>query len=45
MPEITISEELYRQLQAESSGGDIETSLWRMVAVYRRLNHPEADSE
>lgn len=45
MPEITISEELYRQLQAESSDGDIEKSLWKMVAAYRRLHHPEADSE
>lgn len=44
MPELTISEELYRQLQAESDG-DIEKALWRMVAMYRRANHPEADTE
>ncbi|SEO91110.1 hypothetical protein SAMN04487948_107111 [Halogranum amylolyticum] len=45
MPEITVSEELYRQLQAESDDGDIEGSLWKMVALYRRSHNPEADTD
>jgi hypothetical protein len=44
MPDITISEELYRQLEAESEGGNIEESLWKMVALYRRSHNPEADT-
>ena len=43
MPDITVSEELHRQLKAESSGEDVEETLWKMVGMYRRANNPEAD--
>jgi hypothetical protein len=43
MPEITVSEELYRQIRAESDENDIDEALWRMVGSYRRANNPEAD--
>lgn len=44
MPEITVSEELYRQISAETSGNDFDEALWRMVGSYRRANNPEADT-
>jgi hypothetical protein len=40
MPEISVSESLYRQLERASDGGDIEDSMWRMVARYQRGNNP-----
>jgi hypothetical protein len=43
MPEITVSEELYSQIEAESAGGDMNETLWKMVGNYRRQNNPEAD--
>lgn len=43
MPEITVSEELYSQIEAESGGEDMNETLWKMVGNYRRLNNPEAD--
>jgi hypothetical protein len=43
MPEITVSEELYSQIEAESSDEDVDKALWRMVGTYRRANNPEAD--
>ena len=42
MPEISVSENLYRQLESESEDGDVETALWEMVGSYRRQNNPEA---
>jgi hypothetical protein len=39
MPEISVSESLYRQLEL-ASDGDIEESMWRMVARYQRGNNP-----
>jgi hypothetical protein len=44
MPEITVSEELYNQIAAESSADDMEEGLWKMVGNYRRANNPEADA-
>lgn len=44
MPDITVSEELYRQLEAEAESENIEESLWKMVALYRRFHNPEADT-
>lgn len=44
VPEITVSEELYNQIEAESAGGDINETLWKMVGNYRRQNNPEADT-
>ena len=43
MPEITVSEDLYRQLESESSDTDITDTLWKMVGSYRRSNNPESD--
>lgn len=45
MPELNISEELYRQLEAEADEGDIEEALWQMIGMYRRAHNPEADTE
>lgn len=44
MPEITVSQELYSQLEAESSDDDFDETLWKMVGTYRRANNPEADA-
>lgn len=43
MPEITISKELYDQIQDESSSGDIEETVWKMLGSYRRMHNPQAD--
>lgn len=43
MPEITVSEDLYRQIETESDE-DIDKTLWKMVGEYRRANNPEADT-
>ncbi len=43
MPEITVSEELYEQLEAESTE-EIDETLWKMVGSYRRTHNPEADA-
>jgi hypothetical protein len=43
MPEITVSENLYRQIRAESAEEDAEETLWKMVGTYRRANNPQAD--
>lgn len=44
MPEITVSQELYSQIEAESSDGDVDDALWKMVGTYRRANNPESDA-
>ncbi|WP_436927083.1 hypothetical protein [Halosimplex amylolyticum] len=44
MPEITVSEDLYRQIETECSDGDVDKTLWKMVGSYRRANNPEADT-
>ncbi|ELZ22264.1 hypothetical protein C475_17168 [Halosimplex carlsbadense 2-9-1] len=43
MPQIEVSEDLYRQIETESVEGDIDKALWKMVGAYRRANNPEAD--
>ncbi|SFR52753.1 hypothetical protein [Halogeometricum limi] len=40
MPEITVSDSLYRQLVSVSEDGDLDKTMWRMVAHYGRGNHP-----
>lgn len=45
MPELTISEDLYEQLEKEADGEDIEEVLWEMTAAYRRENNTESDVE
>jgi len=42
MPEITVSEELYRQIRSETTDEDIDKTLWKMVGTYRRSNNPQA---
>jgi len=42
MPEITVSEELYRQIQSEADE-DLDRALWKMVGTYRRQNNPQAN--
>ena len=44
MPQITVSEDLYSQIEAESADEDMTETLWKMVGNYRRLNNPEADT-
>lgn len=44
MPEITVSDQLYRQIQAEATDGNVDQALWKMVGTYRRANNPEADT-
>jgi len=39
MPEITVSDSLYSQLE-ESADGDMETALWEMVYLHRRGDDP-----
>lgn len=43
MPRIEVSENLYRQLEDEANGEDLDDTLWKMVGTYRRKNNPEAD--
>lgn len=40
MPEITVSESLYRQLEKASEGDDLDQTMWRMVGEYKRGNVP-----
>ncbi|WP_372911097.1 hypothetical protein [Salinigranum sp.] len=42
MPELTISDELYTQLETEAEDGDFEGAIWKMVAMYRRSHNPQA---
>ena len=42
MPEIRVSDSLYRQLVSvsEAEDGDLDKAMWKMVARYGRGNHP-----
>lgn len=40
MPEITVSDSLYRQLEAAAVDQDIDEAMWKMVAYYQRGNTP-----
>lgn len=41
MPEITVSDSLYRQLVDASSGEEtLDNTMWKMVAQYQRGNNP-----
>ena len=44
MPQITVSDDLYRQLETESTDTEISETLWKMVGSYRRANNPESDT-
>jgi hypothetical protein len=41
MPEISVSNDLYRQIES-ATDDDMEATLWEMVGSYRRQNNPEA---
>lgn len=40
MPEITVSETLYRQLVDEAGDDPLDETMWKMVGQYRRGNNP-----
>lgn len=40
MPEITVSDTLYRQLEDAAGSGGIDEAMWKMVAHYQRGNNP-----
>jgi hypothetical protein len=40
MPEITVSDSLYRQLIDASAGEELDQTMWRMVHKYQRGNSP-----
>ncbi|SFG53080.1 hypothetical protein SAMN04488063_2323 [Halopelagius inordinatus] len=40
MPEINVSEPLYRQLVAASEDEDLDETMWKMVGRYSRGNTP-----
>jgi hypothetical protein len=40
MPEISVSDSLYRQIASASDGDDIDETMWKMVAHYSRGNNP-----
>lgn len=40
MPEISVSEPLYRQLLSASEGEDLDETMWKMVGYYSRGNTP-----
>jgi hypothetical protein len=40
MPEITVSESLYRQLVSAADGEDLDRAMWKMVGRYSRGNTP-----
>lgn len=40
MPEITISDQLYRQLVAASEDDDLDHTMWKMVHSYQRGHSP-----
>lgn len=44
MPELSVSQNLYSQLDSEADEDNIEATLWKMVGQYRRQNNPEAVS-
>jgi hypothetical protein len=41
MPEISVSDKLYSQLQTEADGEELDQALWKMVAAYRRGENPQ----
>ena len=40
MPEIQVSDSLYRQLQDASNGRDMDEAMWEMVYLFQRGNNP-----
>ena len=40
MPEITVSDSLYRQLIDAAGGEELDQTMWQMVHKYQRGNSP-----
>lgn len=40
MPEITVSDSLYKQLVDAAAGEELDHTMWRMVHKYQRGNSP-----
>jgi hypothetical protein len=40
MPEITVSDSLYKQLVDASGGDDLDNTMWQMLHKYQRNNSP-----
>jgi len=40
MPEITVSDSLYSQLEDAADGGEVEDAMWEMVYLLQRTNDP-----
>lgn len=40
MPEITVSDSLYRQLENAAEDEDVESALWEMTYLFQRGNDP-----
>ncbi|KYH25222.1 hypothetical protein HAPAU_28070 [Halalkalicoccus paucihalophilus] len=40
MPEITVSDSLYRQLESACDENDFESALWEMTYLFQRGNDP-----
>lgn len=40
MPEITVSDSLYSQLENAAEDGDVESMLWEMNYLFKRGNDP-----
>ncbi len=40
MPEISISDDLYRQLLQASGDDELDQTMWQMVYSFRRGNNP-----
>jgi hypothetical protein len=40
MPEITVSDTLYKQLVDASGGNELDDTMWQMLHKYQRSNSP-----
>lgn len=40
MPEISVSDSLYRQLEDAADGGEMEDAMWQMVYLLQRGEDP-----
>ena len=40
MPEITVSDSLYKQIEEAADGEELEDTMWEMVYLVQRANDP-----
>lgn len=40
MPQISVSDNLYRQLEDATEGQDTEEAMWQMLHLFQRGNNP-----